>query len=39
MGGRGSQSPWEKQHAEIVTQKALSWARSKIGSRAYGRWA
>jgi len=39
MGGRGSQSPWAKQHAEIVTQKALSWARSKIGSRAYGRWA
>lgn len=39
MGGRGSLSPWAKQHAEIVTQKALSWARSKIGSRGYGRWA
>ncbi|MBE6373534.1 MAG: hypothetical protein E7055_15875 [Lentisphaerae bacterium] len=39
MGGRGSLSPWAKQHAEIVTQEALSWARSKIGSRSYGRWA
>ena len=39
MGGRGSQSPWAKQHATVVTQKALNWARSKIGSRAYGRWA
>ena len=39
MGGRGSQSPWAKQYAKIVTQKALKWARSKVGHHGYGRWA
>lgn len=39
MGGRGSQSPQARQRAQLIAQRALEWAKSKIGNKEYGRWA
>ena len=39
MGGRGSKSPQAKRHVANVSSRALLWAKTKIGSRRYGRGA
>ena len=38
MGGRGTLSPQAKQRAARISQKALDWAKSKLGSDKYSRW-
>ena len=36
MGGRGAQSYLAKQRVKIIPQRALIWAKSKIGNEKYG---